>query len=76
MKTAAGLNNCNWAFKYYWFQEIKNATLMCITSDTYSGNYTKMMFSCTDLTALIARLAISSFTNFKANNKSQVKKGV
>lgn len=32
------------------------------------------MLSCTDLTALIARLAISFFTNFKANNKSQMKK--
>lgn len=49
---------------------------MCITRDTLPRTYTKMMFSCTDLTALIARLAISSFTNFKANNKSQVKKGV
>lgn len=34
------------------------------------------MLSCTDLTALIARLAISFLTNFKANNKSQMKKGV
>jgi len=32
------------------------------------------MLSCTDLIALIARLAISFFTNFKANNKSQMKK--